>query len=164
MQREHTRKPTSLPIATPLAVWASIAAYVAGVFWISIFETENSSLTVEFQDWSGVLIGAATITGVALGIKLLWWLYLIFGATMFVFSAGSIADDAGVQTIGAMILFLVSLILNLWPTVVSFETKRLRLNVEDPDDPEDTRPVPFVVLLAAVVLVAVLLSVVSAGG
>ena len=86
-----------------------------------------------------------------------WGLYL-FGA-----AAGAgltvstlVRDGLTMQLVGGTILMVASVVFILLPSATRFENKRLRLNVEDPDDPNHPRPVPLELLLLAVFLVAVL--------
>jgi hypothetical protein len=145
---------------TPLLVWASIAAYIACTIWIDVFEPTNPTLTVEAeQSWAAMLIGAAAIAGTILGIRVLWGLYAFFGAAVVAFSVGTLFNDVHVQSVGASILSVVSLGLILLPSVMRFESRRLRLMIEDADDPHAQRPVPSGLLLGVFALV-VLLSIV----
>ena len=143
--------------ATPLAVWASIATYIAAVLWIDFFEPAKASFTVDGnQSWSGILIGAAAIAGTVLGVRSLWGLYVLFVAVLALFSLVSLVQD-GVETqlVGGLILSVTASVSIMLPSAVRFETKRLSLLVEDPDDPRNTRPIPWGVS-GAVALIAVL--------
>jgi len=148
---------------TPLVVWVSIVTWLAAVIWIDVFEQENSHLTIDSdQSWSGILIGAAAIAGTILGIRFLWGLYCFFAGVAAAFSLTGLVQDGWLtQLVGGSVFSVASLVLILLPSVVRFENKRLRLMVEDPDDPDNARPVPWELLLLALALVA-LLSVLTA--
>jgi hypothetical protein len=72
-----------------------------------------------------------------------------------------VQDGLKMQLVGGTILTVASVVFILLPSATRFENKRLRLNVEDPDDPDYSRPVPMGLLLLAVVMVA-LISVIAA--
>jgi hypothetical protein len=141
--------------STPVAVWVSIATGLAATIWIDVFEpTTNPHLTVEStQSWSWILVGAATIAGTILGVRLFWGLWLFGVAIGAVFTVSTLVQDGlTVQLVGGTILSVASVVFILLPSATLFENKRLRLNVEDPDDPDHLGPVPLWLLLLAVVL------------
>ena len=151
-------KTLTLRTTTPVAVWVSIVTGPAGTIWIDVFEPKNPHLTIEStQSWAWILIGAATIAGTILGVRFFWGLYLLgvfIAAGMTV--AVLVQDGLTMQLLGGTILTVASVVFILLPSATRFENKRLRLNVEDPDDPSHPRPVPLELLLLAVFLVAVL--------
>ena len=144
-----------------MAVLGSIAASLGTVLWITaLTPDENPSLTVEWGETSlaGLVFGVVLVAGTVLGVRLLWGVYCFQSAAVFGLLAGSMLSDADAQTVGAAVLSLVSLALIVLPSVVRYETKRLRLITEEREDLRGRGGVlPVLLLLAMLAVFAFLL-------
>ena len=145
----------------PLAVWASIAASLGTVVWIAgLTPDRNPSLTIEWGETGlvGLVFAVVVVAGTILGVRFLWGVFCFQAAAVFGLIFGSMLSDADPQSVGAAVLSLASLALIVLPSVVRYETKRLRLVTEEREDLRGRNGmIPVLLLIAMLAVFAFLL-------
>ena len=122
----------------PIAVFVAIASLIGGGVWVAAFTPAvNPTLTVELpSSWPGIIFQAALVVGTVLGIRLAWdffWFFAIMAAA-FIFLQAIYEPTA--QTIGGTFFITLGAVLLVSPSVRRYETKKLRLVIEERwDDP-----------------------------
>jgi hypothetical protein len=119
----------------PIAVWGGVACIIASTVWIVAFQpSANPTLTVEPPSVTWLLVVGGLMLGTLNGVRILWALLFFFWAVSSILViVSSAADHPGVQTVGAAVLAVLALVLLWLPSVRRYETRRLRLVLEDID-------------------------------